>query len=68
MREIAAHAFALAVALMRGTCCTRVRVSELDALVHVIADRLHTRPARGCARKQAPRELGHVIGIAIAAA
>src|SRR4051812_18443633 len=45
-----------------------VRVAESDALVHVVADRLHQRPALRHLAEGCPGELAETIGFAIAAA
>ena len=47
---------------------SRVLVVEGDAFVHVVADRLHARPARRRVAEQRPGGLGEPVGLAIAAA
>ena len=68
MGEVATHATAFLERFRRGLGGARVLVAKDDVRVHVVADRLHTRPAGRCFAEQVPGNFGQQIGIAIAAA
>ena len=57
----------LFVALGRRAVAACVVVAELNALVHVVADRLYALPAAGGWPEQRPSEIGQPLGVAIAA-
>jgi hypothetical protein len=67
MREIAADADALFVTFRRGSVTARVVVTEIDAVMYVIADRLDPLPAAGQMLKQRPGELCQLLRVAVPA-
>ena len=68
VRIVTAHAAALVVGLQCGARGSRMRVAELDVLVHEVADGLHARPAGRPGAEPLPGDLGQAVGLAIAAA
>src|SRR3569833_2276490 len=68
MGEVAAHAPPVVEDLPGGLGGAGVLVTELDVIVHEVADRLHARPAEGSAAEQLPRRLRQAIRLAVAAA
>src|SRR5580658_10059645 len=67
MGEVAAYAAALLVSLGRSAILAGMMVSELDALVRVVANRLRPLPAAVDASKQRPGKVRELFGVAVAA-
>ena len=67
MGEIAANSDALLMRLVRRSRAAGLQVVEAHVLVHVVAHRLHARPALGNPAERGPRELHHPIHFAIPA-
>ena len=67
MCKVAAHALALVIGLVRRPRRARILVAEIHDVVDVIADCLHTRPARRHIAEEAPGFVRQPIGLAIAA-
>ena len=68
MGEVAADAELLVVAFGRRAVTACMVVAELNAVMHIIADRLYTLPAARDRPEQRPGEIGQLLGVAIAAA
>src|SRR5208282_341219 len=68
MGEVAAHAAALGMRVPGGFGRAGVLVAEFDAVVDVVADRLHQRPAFCDIAELGPRDLYETIGFAVTAA
>ena len=67
MGEVAAHAALLVIRVPGGVGRAGVLIAEGDAVVNVVADRLHPRPPGGIARTGS-RPGRQLVGLAIAAA
>ncbi len=67
MREVAAHAGALFVHIMRGFHVMRMLIAEGDVVMHERADRGDPPPTRRRVAEQRPRDIGQLVGLAVAA-
>src|SRR5450432_230212 len=65
--EIAADALTFVESLPGGLGGSGELITERDVLVNEVADRLHPPPAERDVGKLVPSELGHLVGLAIAA-
>src|SRR5258708_5727353 len=68
MGEVAADADALIVAFGSGAVAAGVMVAERNALMDIVADRLHPGPSAVDAAEQRPCQIGQLLGIAVATA
>ncbi len=66
--EVPAHAALLAKAVPGGAGGRGVLIAEVQALVNVVADRLHPPPAGRSVAEHRPGHAGEVVGVAVAAA
>ena len=66
--EVPAHAASLGMGIPRRLCRAGMGVAEGDAIVDIVADRLHQRPTLRNLREQGPRRIRQAIGLAVAAA
>src|SRR5450432_1023583 len=66
MSEVSADAAAFLVPLRGGTVRPRVMVSEFDAVVDVVTDRLRSLPAALSSAKERPCQVRQFFGVAVA--
>jgi hypothetical protein len=65
--EVAVYAPLLSIGVERHLGRIRMLVTERDAIVDIIADRLHELPALRNQPEKAPRRIRQAIGLAVAA-
>ena len=67
MRKVTAHADTLLMSFGGGAVAAGMVVAELNAVIDVVADRLHALPATGDRTEERPSEIGQFLGIAVSA-
>src|SRR5271166_4527215 len=68
MRVVATNALALVEHVPGRLGCARVLVAKLNVIVDKIANRLNARPSGRLLLKELPRDIGQLVGFAIATA